>query len=309
MLQQEAQISGKAKIAVVAGMPRSGTTMLHHVLDDHPYVFVPFRKETAYFTFQYQRGLNWYRSLFRKMRPGCLGFDVSGNYILMEESIKRILDFNSDTRVIISVRDPAEVAISFYRLMYNWDVNLPPFESFLSKYDYHFCRHPLELRFGSGLLTQMLDKYREAFGDNLLLIDFTLIKENLLQVMRAIEAFVEIPAYYSSENLESRRINSSDRINSRLISHWINQEHILSTLYSYYPETSFWFPDRAFRYLRKRLDRFRTSRRDPNRNGPQVSVEHSQLARERMARESEYVSKLFVKNRILLGSGTVFNGR
>lgn len=308
MFQQKPHSDGSPKIVVVAGMPRSGTTMLHHVLDDHPNIFVPFRKETAYFTFQYERGLRWYQSLFGKMRPGCLGFDVSGNYILVEDSIQRIIDFNPETRVIVSVRDPAEVVISFYRLMYNWDANLPPFESFLDKYTYRFCHHRLELEWSSGLLTRMLGDYREAFGDNLLLIDFTLFKENLLEVMHAIELFANIPSYYSPHNLQSHRINASNRLNSPRLSHWLSQEHVISMFYAYYPETMFWFPDRSLRYLRKRLDRMRVRRGDANRGGPQVSAEHTRLARERFAAETEYVSKLFDKNRILLGSGKAFIG-
>ena len=152
--------------------------MLHHVFDDHPFVYSPFRKETSYFSFQYGRGPEWYARLYRHMAPDQLGFDISGNYILVEESIQRILDYDPDMKVVISVRDPAAVVVSLFRLMYNWDPRTPPLESFIERYHYRFGRHRTTWEFADGLLTRNLSKFREAMGDNLLMIDFRTYRQD-----------------------------------------------------------------------------------------------------------------------------------
>lgn len=306
MKQAVSPSHARPNIAIVAGMPRCGTTTLHHILDDHPRVYVPFRKETSFFTFQYERGIDWYQSLFKKMPPGSLGFDVSGNYILVEAAIERIMKFNPDVKVIVSVRDPAEVATSFYKLMYGWDPEVPPFDKFIHSYNYRFCHKRLQLQFSSGILTRMLNRWRESFGDNLLMIDFRLFNDDLLQVMQAIESFVNLPHYFTSSNLRNHRINSSNRRNSRLVSHFLSQENVISLFYKYYPETAWWFPHIMFRRMRKRVDKFRVRKGGPQREVLKIPTDQLSLAKKVFARESEEVSMLFSRHPILLGSGEPF---
>ena len=47
------------------GAKRSGTTWLYEILKNHPEVYLsPYRKETHFFTSQYEKGLNWYKKFF-----------------------------------------------------------------------------------------------------------------------------------------------------------------------------------------------------------------------------------------------------
>ena len=289
-------------MAVVAGMPRSGTTMLHHVFDEHPGVYVPFRKETSYSTFQYGRGRDWYLSLYRKMSSWQLGFDISGNYILLEDSIPRLLDYDPDIKVIVSARDPAAVVVSLFRLMTSWDPTTPPFEEFVERYLYKFGPHRTTFEFASGLLTRNLEKYREAFGDNLLVLDFRMYRENLLEAVAAIERFVGLDGYFNAGNLKNLRINSSGRRNSRFISGILSQDAVTAFIYRHYPETSIFFPDRAARALRKGIDRLRISA--PGKSGgPTISPDQLELARRLFADETDYVHGLFTESPMILGSG------
>jgi hypothetical protein len=290
------------KIAVVAGMPRGGTTMLHHVFDGHPGVYSPFRKETSYFSFQYDRGPEWYASLYRHRRPGQLGFDISGNYILLEETIQRILDHDPDMKVVISVRDPAAVVVSLFRLMYNWDPRTPPLETFIEEYHYRFGRHRRTFEFAGGLLTRNLAKFREALGDNLLLIDFRLYRQDLLGAVTAIEEFVGMEPHFSADNLDNRQINSSSRRNLPLVSRILSSDAVSAATYRFYPETSRYFPDRLARRARKRFDRMRI-RPAQAESTPRITDEQRELARRTFARETELVDSLFADHPILLGSG------
>ena len=97
-----------AKPVIIAGMPRGGATSLYHILNRHPALFVPYRKETAYFSYNYYKGERWYRGLFREMPPACFGLDVSPQYFMDPRSIERVKAFAPDTKVILAIRDPVD---------------------------------------------------------------------------------------------------------------------------------------------------------------------------------------------------------
>ena len=52
------------KLVVVAGMARAGTTFLYHNFMLHPDIYVPARKELAFFSYNYDHGYDWYQSFF-----------------------------------------------------------------------------------------------------------------------------------------------------------------------------------------------------------------------------------------------------
>jgi hypothetical protein len=72
----------RPNVFIIPGMPRCATTFLYHNLQKHPSVFCPFRKETNYFSVNYHKGIDWYRHLYREIRPGQIGADVSPSYLL-----------------------------------------------------------------------------------------------------------------------------------------------------------------------------------------------------------------------------------
>jgi len=102
------------RIAIVAGMPRSGTTSLYYFLGQHPSIFVPFLKETDFFSFNCDRGLEWYCDLFREMRAGQTGIDISPSYFYDPQAAVRIKAANKDAKVILAVRNPVEFVVSWY---------------------------------------------------------------------------------------------------------------------------------------------------------------------------------------------------
>jgi hypothetical protein len=61
-----------------------------------------------------------------------------------------------------------------------------------------------------------------------------------------------------------------------------------------------------FRQMRKRVDKFRVRKGDPRREVLKIPTDQLNLAKKVFARESEEVSMLFSRHRILLGSGKPF---
>jgi hypothetical protein len=103
---------------LVIGAQRSGTTLLHAVLDEHPEIFVPYRrKEVHFFDRHYERGLVWYRDFFppdaEAARYRAIG-EVTPDYLFDPAVPGRISAVLPDCRFILSLRSPVERAFSGY---------------------------------------------------------------------------------------------------------------------------------------------------------------------------------------------------
>ena len=96
------------------GTQRGGTTTLHHLLAQHPQVFLPHTKELHYFTLHYGRGEAWYRSQFAAAGPHqCLG-EITPYYLFHPQAPARIQALLPQARLVVLLRDPVERALSGY---------------------------------------------------------------------------------------------------------------------------------------------------------------------------------------------------
>lgn len=116
-----------ARLAVVIGAMRCGTTTLYQLLQQTP-ACVSRIKEPDYFIAQKSlyRGPAWYSQLFD--RPEALCVDVSPNYAkddIFPGVAEQIFSFNPDARIIYMVRDPVERALSEYHHQRAAGVDLP----------------------------------------------------------------------------------------------------------------------------------------------------------------------------------------
>jgi len=238
-------------IAVIAGMPRSGTTFLYHNLQKHPAVFVPYRKELEFFSYYHDKGPEWFLDHYRDMAPGQVGFDIAPKYFWLYPVIERLKAFNPDIRVILGVRDPVELALSWYAQYSTFNLSMPPFEDFVRHYTLTRLGREIHVSLADGHIPRMLDAYREAFGDNLLLYDYRLFRKNPLAVMQAIESFAGLDPWFSGDNFDNIVINASGRKNIKLLSWILSREYVITTIRTV-------FPERLIRQVKNRFDAMST---------------------------------------------------
>ena len=93
---------------ILVGAAKAGTTSLCSDLEHHPDIYLYPSKETHFFSFRYDQGIDYYRSLFRP----------SGQKIVMEaspeystrgqsqKSVDRMLQHIPDAKLIYMVRNP-----------------------------------------------------------------------------------------------------------------------------------------------------------------------------------------------------------
>lgn len=106
---------------LIIGAAKCGTTSLYHQLSQHPQVYLPNIKEPTFFSKNgvgtWNRGLNWYSSLFAEMNDQQIGGEASTSYSKAPwygdsaENIKRIIP---KVKLLYMVRDPVKQIISHY---------------------------------------------------------------------------------------------------------------------------------------------------------------------------------------------------
>jgi len=113
----------------IIGAAKCGTTTLFNVLNQHPQVYIPTRKELRFFSDddKYQKGIDWYSSTyFKDASHYPARGDGSTHYLYWGEKVApRIKEaYNNQCIKFIAIfRQPAKRAYSFYWQMvrYGWE--------------------------------------------------------------------------------------------------------------------------------------------------------------------------------------------
>jgi hypothetical protein len=134
------QIADFQTFIFIVGAPRSGTTTMSRLLQEHPQVAFPFVKETHYFAQHDLRTLgdeelrrrveaDYLNRFFHDPRPGEIaGTDGSVSYLYVPEQLEPALKLWPDSRFIVGVRDPMSLLPSLHqRLIYTGDENITSF--------------------------------------------------------------------------------------------------------------------------------------------------------------------------------------
>lgn len=110
------------------GAGKSGTSTLAYLLDQHPRVTLSEPKEPDFFTYNWDRGLDWYRAKFDGP-PNSTLIDASPSYSMapLEEKMRRrwidfgledvpekVYSISPDAKLIYIMRDPVERTYSAY---------------------------------------------------------------------------------------------------------------------------------------------------------------------------------------------------
>ena len=115
----------------IIGAQKSGTTALHHYLNEHPDIYLPEQKETKFFIDgkEYEKGLGYYEE---KYFSGCenekaVG-EVDPDIMYFPEAIPRIKEHIDNPKFIIILRNPIERAFSHYLMTYRRGIEKHAFE-------------------------------------------------------------------------------------------------------------------------------------------------------------------------------------
>ena len=114
------------------GAARCGTTWLARCLSEHPEVFVPARKELKYFdnNFPYEPTLRRLRRHLSRAGPAQIRGELSPRYMTTRLGLERIAAGCPDVKIIVSLRNPVDRALSQY-LYFRFNLKKEPAADFL----------------------------------------------------------------------------------------------------------------------------------------------------------------------------------
>ncbi len=279
-------------------MPRSATTFLYHTLSKHPSIFVPSRKETDYFTFNYYRGIDWYLNYYNDMSPDHIGFDISPIYFMDKKAPKRILKFSPNTRLILIIRNPIDWSLSFYNNIQALSYKKLHFSDFLNGYTYKKDGQSLKLEFKNSSVKKKIVDYCNTFGDNLLLCDFSIIHENPLSMLKAVETFVGVPTFFSDHNFQNVIINASEKQSLTFVNILMKNKLFVDLVTKLFPKKLIMLVRYKFQVSAPKNTKFQTKNKPADKN--------VKLAQEVFTEDIKFISQLFKNSKILLGKGMPF---
>jgi hypothetical protein len=133
--------STKGKVDfLIVGFSKSGTSSLYQYLKQHPKIFGPWIKEPHFFSYGYNKGLNYYRKNFR-FHKDSMHFESSTDYIVYPEIFKRIKKYNPQMKFIVCLRNPVEQVYSSFNDMKQAGTELNSFEGVLSEENFRKTLH------------------------------------------------------------------------------------------------------------------------------------------------------------------------
>ncbi len=274
------------QLVFIAGMPRAGTTFLYHNLQKHPGIYAPKRKEICFFAHNYRHGDDWFYSFYKDKGEQPVALDICGLYFMDENSCNRIKSFNPDAKVILGLRDPAEWIFSLYE-HYQTLFEMPDFFGFIDGCTVQREGEPSHLHFEPGFVERAAARFGEAFGDNLMLYDFGILKRDALVLLQRIEAFAGLSPHFNEGNFTNAKINARGRKGSALVDHLLHKRGVANFI-------SAVLPRRLLLSLRSYLDvaSVKHLQKAPGR-GRQRPAEHVDLASTRFAGDAAFLQRLF----------------
>lgn len=174
----------------VIGAARSGTTSLYRALSQHPDVFQNPIKEPRFFGANWDKGWEWYASVFAGATPAMLCGDYSPSYsnaVDVNGAAKRIAEHYPQARIVYMVRNPIECAISNWRMTAETKNEICSFRESLSN-DWKSGV------FYRALFFRQLQFYRSHFPDaQILVVPLEVVRKDGRDLLARIQRHIGIP--------------------------------------------------------------------------------------------------------------------
>ena len=190
---------------LIIGSQKAGTTSLYRILKEHPQIFMADKKEINFFfkEGEYARGAEAYAAHFADSANQLARGEASPGYICHPEAPKRIHALLPDVKLILTVRDPIQRAISQY-----WDNrrHLNESHTFAEAVDLYLSDeyHPDEIGyFSRGVYMRYIRKYLEYFPrENLLILPFEEMISAPKGFYKRIFTFLDVDVDFISEDFD-----------------------------------------------------------------------------------------------------------
>jgi hypothetical protein len=186
--------AGRLPDFLIIGAAKSGTSTLYEYLTAHPEIFMSPIKEPCFFDSDvaWDKGLDWYRGLFREAAENQLCGEASTNYTRwpqVPDVPQRIAEIMPDVKLIYVLRHPVERAYSHYVHRHTREVY--PGEPFRRSFEEFVEEDPMCL--DSSDYAMQIDQYLSFFPrDSLLILRLEDLKRDPGPLLRRVLRFLGV---------------------------------------------------------------------------------------------------------------------
>jgi hypothetical protein len=99
---------------LIAGAPRSGSTTLYRMIDEHPEIFMAKPKEIGFFSGWHDEDLAWYEAHFADAGGAQQAGEATPWYLQDHNAVDEIAQVIPDVKIIVILRDPVDRTYSHY---------------------------------------------------------------------------------------------------------------------------------------------------------------------------------------------------
>ncbi|WP_205479969.1 sulfotransferase family protein [Sphingomonas arenae] len=185
---------------LVIGAVKAATTWINVQLQDHPDIFMP-NPEPHFFSTEFDRGLDHYRSLFAPAAPGQLVGEKSADYFAHRDAPARVAALLPSARLVVQLRNPVERAYSDYKMLFRRGTIRGRPEEYLR----HGSEQPRFLE--GGLYGRHLHRWLEHFpADQLHVLLYEDVRENAEEAVTGVCRHIGAEPRYS-ERVGTRPVN------------------------------------------------------------------------------------------------------
>jgi len=207
---------------IIGGVPKAGTTSLYTWLKAHPQVCASSLKETRFFLDKEHSlvsarrfngdNLDEYESFFSNNDKGILRVEATPDY-LYSKTAANIVNILPNSKIVFILRDPIERLVSWYKYskQRGFISTNVSFEEYIEKMveqtfspELPIHLHALEqCRYEKYLLN-----FRETFGERMMVINFSDLKSNSLDVVKKVCEFSGLNGeFYNSFKFQAENVS------------------------------------------------------------------------------------------------------
>lgn len=213
------------------GPGRCASSWLLEVLQAHPEIGMAKIKETEFFNTNYERGFDWYETLFPATRDGQVIGEISNCYYTQPEVASRVLQYSPNTKIIINVRDPFSLLNSFHGFGVRRGLPLSDVNNDLdfhigkimgSGYEHRAKKGTLTsgdtvTLLNSVMLSQHLKPFFETFPANQIYVFiFERLKNESAEIVKEIYRFLEVDESFHPP-VAGERVNEAIKPKSKVV--------------------------------------------------------------------------------------------
>lgn len=181
------------------GAQKCASSWLYDILADHPEAAVSEKKELDFFSYHYEHGYRWYESQFPG-KPGAKAVgEISPSYFNEASVPERAKLYSPDLRILVSLRDPVERALSQHRHLVR--IGLVPGPDY--RFETALADNPSYIE--QGCYATHLSRWLQVFPrSQMLIVLMEDIRQDPEATARKVYEFLDIDAQHRSVALNEK---------------------------------------------------------------------------------------------------------